>query len=169
MRQELVDKLPDFLYLGGGVEIGVDHGDFSNQILEKWTGHLFLVDFWKEFEGTMQDEQDRRCQYVKDRFKNDPRVTVIRETSVEASRRFIKGQFDWIYIDADHSYDAVRADLEAWYPLLREGGLFMGHDYLTGASNFQVKVAVDEFAEKLKKNVNVIEANSIWPSWWFVK
>lgn len=33
-----------------------------------------------------------------------------------------------LWIDGDHSYDAVRADFEQWFPLLREGGLVAFHD-----------------------------------------
>ena len=36
---------------------------------------------------------------------------------------------DFLYVDADHSYDGVRADLEAWMPHVRSGGLIVGDDY----------------------------------------
>ena len=37
---------------------------------------------------------------------------------------------DAIFIDGDHSYDGVRRDLELYYPLLKQGGLLIVHDYL---------------------------------------
>jgi hypothetical protein len=37
---------------------------------------------------------------------------------------------DFVYIDANHKYDAVKKDLELWYPKVRKGGVFAGHDYL---------------------------------------
>lgn len=47
---------------------------------------------------------------------------------------------DLIYIDADHRYEAVKADIEAWRPHLRPGGIIAGHDYhLAGVAR-----AVDE-------------------------
>lgn len=39
------------------------------------------------------------------------------------------GHFSFIFIDAAHEYDAVKKDLELWYPKLKSGGLFAGHDY----------------------------------------
>jgi predicted O-methyltransferase YrrM len=36
---------------------------------------------------------------------------------------------DYLYIDADHSYEAVWADLRAWVPHLKPGGLLLGDDY----------------------------------------
>ena len=34
-----------------------------------------------------------------------------------------------IYLDADHQFESVLADLEAFYPLLKNNGTMFGHDY----------------------------------------
>ena len=36
---------------------------------------------------------------------------------------------DFLYIDADHSAAGVLADLHAWVPHVRSGGLIAGDDY----------------------------------------
>ena len=36
----------------------------------------------------------------------------------------------FLLIDADHSYEGVRRDFEAWSPLVAPGGLIVFHDYL---------------------------------------
>jgi hypothetical protein len=36
---------------------------------------------------------------------------------------------DYLYVDADHSEEAVRSDLLAWAPHVRPGGLILGDDY----------------------------------------
>jgi hypothetical protein len=51
---------------------------------------------------------------------------------------------DFIFIDASHDYESVRADLDAWLPKLRARGVIGGHDYRTGAFP-GVTRAVDEF------------------------
>ena len=51
---------------------------------------------------------------------------------------------DYLYVDADHSYEAVLSDLEAWVPHVRLGGVIAGDDY--GNRSFPgVKRAWDEF------------------------
>jgi predicted O-methyltransferase YrrM len=53
-------------------------------------------------------------------------------TSEEAAAR-IAGPVELLFIDGDHSYDAVRRDAELWLPRLIEGGTVMFHDVATAA------------------------------------
>lgn len=72
------------------------------------------------------------------------RVIPLRLSSLEAADvlRHAAGTFDFVFIDADHRYEAVAADIAAYRPLLRHGGLLAGHDY---AANWPgVRQAVDE-------------------------
>lgn len=53
------------------------------------------------------------------------------------------GQFDMIFLDANHTYESVKQDIEMWYPRVKTGGVFATHDY--GHGDFPgVKSAVDE-------------------------
>jgi predicted O-methyltransferase YrrM len=36
---------------------------------------------------------------------------------------------DFIFIDGDHSYDACKADIGAWAPLVKRGGVIAFHDF----------------------------------------
>ncbi len=58
-----------------------------------------------------------------------PGVSVCQSDSVMASKQFADNSCDFVFIDADHSEDAVRADIEAWLPKIKPGGLLAGHDY----------------------------------------
>lgn len=53
-------------------------------------------------------------------------------------------QADFIYIDAAHDEDGVRADLVAYWPLLREGGVLLGDDY----DQPPLAAAADKFAKE---------------------
>jgi predicted O-methyltransferase YrrM len=59
----------------------------------------------------------------------DRRFSIIDDYSTNASKRFKDGELDLVFIDADHTYKATKADIEAWLPKVRSGGMLVGHDY----------------------------------------
>ncbi len=56
--------------------------------------------------------------------------------SVEAASAIPEGSCAFVFIDADHRYDAVRADIRAWINKVRPGGILAGHDCYTYAEVF---------------------------------
>jgi len=78
-------------------------------------------------------------------------------TSVEASEKFPDEYFDFVYIDGDHSFIGVCADLAAWQNKVKKGGFIAGHDYDKDPT-FCVNRAVDGFAAS--KNVAVIKMHT---------
>lgn len=54
-------------------------------------------------------------------------------TSREASARWDGQPIDLLWVDGDHTYDAVRFDLEAWSPRVRVGGMLAAHDCRKGS------------------------------------
>jgi len=56
-----------------------------------------------------------------------------RMSSLEAATTYLDKSLDFVFIDADHSYEAVRADIIAWWPKVKNGGIISGHDYHMGA------------------------------------
>ena len=53
-----------------------------------------------------------------------------RMTTDEAAQLFEDGSLDAVFIDADHTYDAVKKDIANWMPKIRKGGILAGHDYI---------------------------------------
>ena len=56
-------------------------------------------------------------------------VLPVRKPSLEAVRLYFDGSLDFVFLDGDHSYEAVAADIAAWKPKVRRGGVLAGHDY----------------------------------------
>ena len=87
-----------------------------------------------------------------------PNLHVVRLSSVEAARLFPPEYFDMVFIDADHWYYNVVADIKAWEPLVKKNGVFCGHDYIS-SRHYEVKKAVhDTIGEE---NIEVLDG-SIW-------
>jgi len=142
-------------------EIGVYKGDFSTLILERRPKKLHLIDPWR-FErdpryagswyggsiGKDQARMDVIYKSVLSRFR--PEITsgiveVHRNKSADSCRQFPDAYFDWIYVDGDHQYEFVKADLEMFLPKLKRHGLVAGDDYARpGWWQDGVTKAVDE-------------------------
>ena len=58
-------------------------------------------------------------------------ITPLPLTGVAAAKLFEQNKLspDLIYIDGDHEYEAVNADIRAWVPLLSNEGVILGDDY----------------------------------------
>jgi len=183
-RAEMGQFLNDKGLLGYGVEVGTAFGYFAEQILTTWRGHcLYMIDLWGEVKGTQYvdewgfTEKDfhemARIAFERvSRFSR--RWAMVSAGSPHVASVFSDELFDFVYIDACHFYKAVKADLTVWWPKLKPGGLFAGHDYQADS----VRWAVDEFVEgKGKLNVTVPEVSRCLPndelslatSWWFFK
>jgi hypothetical protein len=52
-----------------------------------------------------------------------------RMTSVESAATYADNSLDWVFIDAAHDYDSVKADITAWSNKVKIGGILSGHDY----------------------------------------
>ena len=121
------------------VELGSYLGRSTVALAEGVKEAVFAVDHWdwKGGGGLKMDgtEYEQFLENTKD-FDN---IIVLKGTTMEASKKI--GKVDMVFIDADHSYEAVKQDIETWLP--RTHKLICGHDY-----DFdEVKKAVDELLE----------------------
>lgn len=56
-------------------------------------------------------------------------ATIVRKFSVEAAAEVPDRSLDFVFIDGNHVFDAVTADLLAWMPKVKPSGFVAGHDY----------------------------------------
>ena len=167
---------------GKGAEIGVKHGQFSEFLLDHWTGQLlYSVDPWREFgrevyhddDNVNQQAQDRNYEITLNRLHRfGDRSKLLRMTSEEAANVIPDQSLDFVYLDARHDYASVKEDIAFWYPKVKPGGILAGHDYLNGKIDdtmFGVKPAVDEFAATYHLKVKVTLREPVYKSWLVVK
>lgn len=64
--------------------------------------------------------------------------------SVEMAGLVADNSLDGAFIDAEHTYESVKADIMAWLPKIKTGGILAGHDYFWNTGELVVKKAVDE-------------------------
>ena len=155
-----------------GYEIGVSNGSTFGRILDKckdieWHG----VDPWvvcKEYDvrPNNKGKWNHQANYEKVQSiveKHSGRAYTHRMPSVEYAKEVEDRSIDIIFIDALHTYEGVRDDLEAWVPKVKIGGIISGHDYEGMKRHEGVTRAVDERfgKENITKGADV--------TWWLYK
>ncbi len=149
-----------------GAEVGVWRGDFTWVLLQLAAPkRMYLADPWvyqssADFDealygsGGIQSQQgmDEIAQDVRRRFGSEiesGQVEVMHQTSLDAAATLVAGTLDWVYIDGNHLYEEISQDLDAWAPLVREGGFIFCDDYgEPGWWDDGVTRAADEFADR---------------------
>lgn len=136
------------------VEVGVWKGDLFDYILKRCPNlvKMYGVDpylstaYNSKQGGTINTIQQETFEIIyntiKSKFADYFKVHILRMTSKTAAKRFNDNSLDFVYIDADHSYEAVKNDIKLWYPKVKKGGILAGHDYISATPG--VIKAVDE-------------------------
>lgn len=111
---------------------------------------FFCVDTWNGSEEHQNEDIIIKDELFNTFLKNTEPVKnyikTIRKSSEEASKDFEDNSLDFIFIDAGHSYEDVKNDLDKWYPKLKENGIIAGHDFSQAWPG--VIMAVNEWASK---------------------
>lgn len=172
----VVASLPDGAHL---VEVGVWQGQSTAALGVEIanSGKALRLDVVDWFKGS-PDEGPQGAVGLPDlrsRFEAHvaPVRSFIREIieapSVEAARRYTPASLDFVWLDASHHGEDVLADLTAWWPLVKPGGILAGHD----ADWASVQAALLPWAELAGVEVEAVSARS-WQvrkparvaSWW---
>ena len=126
------------IYVEVGCWLGRSTAYMASQIKERdLPVSFYAVDTWKgSRSGDLDDFIDQN--YNGDMFpafmcnmealEVNKFVHPLPMKSLEAAEEFTNETVDFLFIDADHYYDSVKADIAAWLPKMRKGGTMAGHD-----------------------------------------
>jgi Methyltransferase domain/galactosyl transferase GMA12/MNN10 family len=169
-------------FIGVGVEVGVQTGNYSAWILHRWAGTcLISVDPWASDEPDVyvdvaNVEQGRHdALFVSTTHRLAPfgeRSAIWRMAGEQAVTHVDDAALDFVYLDARHEEASIAQDLAMWAPKVRSGGIIAGHDYLDGdlpEGRFGVKTAVDRFFGARGVEIRETVADRPWSSWWIVQ
>lgn len=146
-------------------EIGVAQGKTSAYLLAKHPNlHLLMIDPYTECitprvttaVATMETYMVQ-AKRATDPYRDRRRLMVM--NSLEAANMIRWTSLDLVFIDGNHSYESVKADIDAWEPKLQSKGILAGHDYNRGHCG--VMKAVDEWASTSRISVAFLP-NRIW-------
>ncbi len=170
------DDLPRYLNEAGltgvGVEVGVFEGDYAELLRKQWKGKvLFGVDPYKNYPEEEYRDGCNKANLEEVRLRAHERLWSVDGyrflflESTEAASKFSPDYLDFVFIDGNHRYESVNADLAAWWPKVKSGGIVGLHDFYTRDNDghlCNVPKAVWEFCYEKKLNFMVTPCTSCW-------
>ena len=164
-----------------GAEIGVCTGRYSRILCDTIPGlELLGVDPYVPYKGytdfRRQSTHDKNLALTREALAPHPNYVLCMAFGHDVAKFITDGSLDFVFIDGNHKYEAVKEDISDWAPKVRKGGIVSGHDYYDFASGRGgVVQAVNEYAKEHGYEVNSTgwtrgaHHDDKQPDWWFTK
>lgn len=116
---------------GSAVEVGTFSGE-NAVLMSCYFKSVVTVDPWAN--GYDKDDHASNADMVEvekkyfERIADFPNISHMKLISLEGAKKFEDASLDFVYLDGDHQTEAVVADIDAWKPKVRSGGILAGHD-----------------------------------------
>lgn len=140
---EYIKKIPGPIV---GCELGICLGFTLRHILDEvaQVEKVYAIDAYKPYQDWWgfvgQEMIDTWREAMVDRLSaHADKIEFIEEYTDKAAQYVPDDSLDYIFIDGDHSYDAVSRDLRSYWPKVKNGGIFAGHDWNLPDVNRAVK------------------------------
>lgn len=117
---------------------------------------LYCIDTWKN-DAMSEGTRDTFGEFLRNTEPLKFSIRPLRGKSEEVAKTF-KENIDLLFLDGDHSYDAVRADAELWIPKMNHGGIIIFHDYGWAEG---VRRVVNELVKPLQIEEHIVD-NTYW-------
>ena len=161
-----------------GLELGVGYGESFCSLLQNCPNikTLYGVDKWKPFNDCIKPHYDGKIDFSMNQaeieFWKDlsyhrikysgfkEKAIILEKDSNEALKDIPDNSLDFIFLDAHLTYEQVVNDLKVWYPKVKKGGLYMGHDWESDA----IRKAVFDFREEnnIESYMSVFDRTFVW-------
>ena len=115
-----------------GAEVGIWFGKTFFYLLNNVEDlTLYGVDIWLPGDKFIHhaDQEENKKQVMEKVLVFGRRGIILEMPSVDAAATIANNSLDFVFIDADHSFDAVCDDIAAWTLKVKSGGFVTGHDW----------------------------------------
>jgi hypothetical protein len=121
-----------------GAEVGVLRGKTLFALLDAVPNLLmYAVDQWRHLPLRTDENAETYADFDMTKLRSDVfrkaktyrrRCTILEGDSVSMANAVTDSWLDFVFIDGDHTEAGVEADVRAWSPKIRPGGMLLGHD-----------------------------------------
>lgn len=122
---------------------------------------LYCVDTWMN-DAMTEGQRDTYLEFIDKTLSYSDIISPLRMRSEEAVAS-VPGKVDFLFVDGDHSYEGVVADIKSWFPKLSTGALVVFHDYAWAEG---VQRAVEELVKPVERSPGCLVDNTYWAIVW---
>lgn len=172
------------------MEVGVQAGVHASSFLKGWQGRrlrlvdkwspsgdssgnpLFYVDIANVHGADVRRQHRAHCEARLAEALGSGRAEIVDLDSGVAASRIRDGELDFVYLDARHDFAGVVADVHAWWPKVKVGGVFAGHDFVDGEfpeGDFFWISALHAVLPGLDGHTHVTQEQNRYPSFFILK
>lgn len=135
-KRMVTDAGQDAHFVEVGVHLGKSAAFMAVEIANSGKNIRFdCIDPWDGRSESGHHYKNGFEMFMDNMFPANGHFNVVVGASPEVSAMYPDASLDFVWIDAIHLYDNVKADIEAWLPKVRKGGYIGGHDYSVGHEN----------------------------------
>ena len=127
------------------VEIANSKKDIRFDVVDTWQGSI------EHQSGALHERPEVSDGTLYEQFRRNMKAVAhlhnpIQASSLEAVKRYKDASLDFVFLDASHTYEDVKADIQAWKPKVKQGGYLGGHDFQTEFPGV-VKAVTEEISD----------------------
>lgn len=160
-----------------GAEVGVFRGVFTRRLLANLPGieTYYCIDPWEHYEDHVKTLRPASLELTLtpkrafNQFRQatkpwEKKIVVVRKMSQDALADIPDEALDWVFIDANHSYEYAKPDIIGWSKKVKVGGIISGHDFYDKSANARrdVPFGVERAVVELVKNFTVDAKANVW-------
>jgi predicted O-methyltransferase YrrM len=110
------------------VEVGVYHGTSLAYLMVEVINSGKDIEVWG-IDGWPFDWNNILQRFLDNMKPVEGKFKYIQGNSWESAAKFEDKSLDFVFIDADHTYESAGKDIDAYLPKVKDGGVIAGHDY----------------------------------------
>ena len=150
-------QAPGAVFVEVGSYLGASSCFLAAAALEVGGARLHCVDTWRN-EGMTEGPRDTWAQFLANTEPVSSAIVAHRGRSADVAAAFDE-EVDLLFVNGDHSYEGCRADVLAWLPRVKSGGIVVMHDFGWAEG---VRRVVQELVEPSQVGPGRVVQNTFW-------
>ena len=135
-------------------EIGIQNGEFADKLLAITSPRKLYLIGTRPSQGGHASLVEQQIRMLENKFREEitaGQVAINRRSLIIELEAFSDGYFDWLYIDADRSFEAILNTLELCRLKVKENGIIAGRNYTIGSILTRARYGVIEAVNRFCK------------------